>query len=269
MEPSPFELSGFLEQFPLVDVVQLIGMSQKTGELRLASREADIQASLFFRDGQLLHATYNDEGGTEAAEKILSLEEGFFKFVTHQLPAQISINKPVHFVLLESQRRSDELKNLSEKLPPDDTVLFICPDLDHIPALNTREWKVISLINGRRTIRRICHRLGDELGTKQILHYLIQNRLVTSDSDQNEWEKIVPRPRSYEPIHTERPYPPLLRTNLLLKAIDGTTDLGQLKKTLRLSDTDLIEDLKLLFDTRWITFNPEDAKIFERIRHEL
>jgi hypothetical protein len=237
--------------------------------LRLTQQTTAVQASLYFNGGNLIHATYNDLSGVAATDKILSIKKGYFKFVPNQLPKRVTINKAVQYFLLESQRRSDELKNISEKLPPESTILFIRPNLERVPQLNTREWKVLSLINGRRDIKRICERLGNELATKIILYGLLKNGLINTVSEFSGWEQIIPLPISSEKIKTDRPYPPLLRTNLLLKAIDGQTTLGRLKSQLRMTDTDLVDDLKLLFDTQWIKFQQKDKKTFDQIRYEM
>ena len=67
----------------------------------------------------------------------------------------------------------------------------------------------------------------------------------------------------------DRPYPPLLRTNLLLKAINGKTTLRDLMAQLNIKENEMVEDIKLLFDTQWIKFTPSQETIFKRLKNEL
>jgi len=242
---------------------------RQNGALRIFYSDEKENISLYIRDGNLIHASSSDMVGLNAFFKALKSESGYFKFLTGETQDEVSINKPIAFLLLESQHRADELRHLQNLLPPDDSVLFIVPDPGEIPRLNTSEWRVLAMVNGRRTLKRICDKIGDELQVKKILLELFNKKLTSITSGEASWKELVPIPVPSHELTADRPYPPLLRTNLLLKAIDGKTPLKDLIVKLNLKENDLAEDIKLLVDTRWIGFPHAQAALFSRLRHEL
>jgi len=262
------ELSGLISRFPLVEVLQFLGMTEKTGELRISGTPGERFFSLFFSAGNMVHAVSDELEGMAAFEIALLLQTGHFRFHVGNQPDRRSMDKPVQHLLLESQRRVDELREVNTCIPPAESVLFIVGRQETIPTLNTFEWQVVSLINGRRTLQRICQKLGDELTAKRAIQTLVAKGLITARSGDEEWHGLVPQPVSVGRVREERPYPPLLRTNLLLKAIDGERNLLKLQKTLRCRDSELFEDVKVLHETRWIEFSDREEKVFQRLRHD-
>lgn len=259
------ELSGLLARFPLIEVLQFLGMTAKTGELRITGTADGDVFSLYFQEGHLVHASGGDFEGMAAFEIALTLHQGYFRFLADIPPPRQSLDSPVHHLLLESQRRVDELREVNSRIPPRESILFIVARQEIVPALNTLEWQVISLINGRNTLQRICQKLGDELTAKKAIQSLMEKGLVTARASEEEWHALVPQPVPFDRVREERPYPPLLRTNLLLKAIDGQRSLLQLQKSLRCRDPELLEDVKVLYQTRWIEYTPADENVFRRL----
>ena len=97
-------------------------------------------------------------------------------------------------------------------------------------------------------------------------------RLFDDDSTSSadaDWESLIPILIPSRDLTADRPYPPLLRTNLLLKAIDGKTTLLDLMAKLNIKENELVEDIKLLYDTQWIKFTPSQETIFKRFKNEL
>jgi hypothetical protein len=263
-----FQLSGNIEKFPLVGVIQFINIAEKTGELRITHSRSGNRCSLFFLDGRLVHAQFNEMDGANAFEVILNWNEGEFQFISANQAPLHSIDKPLP-MLLEAHKRLRKLRSESTHLPEDNTNLFIVSVLDNVPSINSQEWQVLSLVNGRRTIRQICDKTGDEEKTKKLLRSLISKGLISTTATVLKWQTLVPMRQSDGEAGSERPYPPLLRTNLLLNAIDGQMNLEQLNRKLNVPENDLLEDIHLLIETKWVRFSPEDSKVFNELRKDL
>jgi len=269
MNEATLKLSGYVSEFPLVEVIQFLGNMKKNGSLRIFKGEKKEEGiSLYFQDGNLIHAVFNEVKGIGAFYMALDSETGYFKFITGDKAPEISINHPIPFLLLESQRRADELRYIQRFLPPDESVLFIVSDIEEVPSLNTYEWRILSMVNGRRSLKRICEKIGDELEVKKIMVKLFMKNVVSTHSGEAYWKELVPVLIPSGELSVDRPYPPLLRTNLLLKAIDGKLTLQDLIIKLNMKENDLIEDIKLLFDTHWIKFPATQASLFNRMRNE-
>lgn len=270
MNNRAFRLSGDISDFPLAEVIQFLGMTRKTGELRIYSGEPSQWASLFFQEESLLHARVDQVEGMEAFLRIITREKGQFHFFSDLLPEKQSIGKPVHYLMLQVQSQLDELRHLDRILPPLDTTLALNPSVDPIPRLNTQEWMVLSQINGRRTLGQIIEHSADELGSKKILHRLLGHRLITPAALVDRLSPLYPALVDSTSTQSERAYPPRLRTNLLLKAIDGQKNLKQLCDSLGLKERDLIEDIKLLLDSGWIRFlTPVQDHLFMALLEDL
>ncbi len=115
---------------------------------------------------------------------LLRWETGNFKFYENKFPTQedVTINISTENLILESVRRLDELEHIQKKLPAFDTVLGLAiaetrraKDV----ALEAEEWNVLTLVDGRRDIRRIIEesRLG-KLETMKRLAGLLLAGLV-------------------------------------------------------------------------------------------
>jgi len=258
MNNRSFRLSGQVSDFPLPEVIQFLGMTRKTGELRIFNGQPDKWASLFFCEETLLHAQCDYSEGVEAFLRIINRDNGHFHFFSDYAPLKQTINKPVHYLMLQVQNQLDEMRNVDKQLPSADTTIIFSTLVDPIPRLTTQDWLVLSQINGRRTLGQIIQKCGNELSSKKILLKLLSHHLIAPASEARSLERLIPLPLDSEQTGSERPYPPRLRTNLLLKEIDGKKTLQQLGEHLNMKERDLLEDIRLLLDSQWIGFPSQD-----------
>lgn len=143
--------------------------------------------------------------------------EGTFEFVPHERPRRVTVDQPAQNVLLEALARWDELQLWEAELPSEETRLYVVPNVNGVPASETAEWRVLALVNGRRTIRKIAEILSDEYEVKKSLISLMHKGLVSACPPAEPWLELVPAVRPASAVGGERPIPPRLRTNLLLK----------------------------------------------------
>jgi len=156
---------------------------------------------------------------------------------------------------MEVHVRHDELSRFRAELPPPETILSIVNDLETVPSLNTGEWK---------------NPLPDQRQAHDRAHY--PKKSATSTPPSAPFIRCLPRgwsspnggiadsvfiaqPVPATSMSGERMYPPRLRTNLLLKAIDGRTTMKQLAGGLKMEMAEFAEDIRLLLDLKWISFN--------------
>jgi hypothetical protein len=97
-----------LTDFPIVDVVQILTMTQKTGTLRLSKK--DKTAGLSLERGEVKHAWIEDVEGEDAFYRILDWEDASFAFESGKAPEKASITTPTMTLLVEGARRKDETK---------------------------------------------------------------------------------------------------------------------------------------------------------------
>ncbi len=266
---NTFKLSGFVSEFPIVEVLQFLGMTHKNGKLRIIQENGHHELSLYFNEGDLVHAEGEELEGLQAFYHITKLKAGYFKFESGLKASQQTIDCPLSILLLDSQKRLDELKHLQSRLPHEDSVLYLVQEVAKVPPLTPQEWRVLSMINGRRSIKRISDKFDDELEAKNTILNLLLKGLINTFSDETAWKLLTPSIKSSGEINDQRPYPLRLRTNLLLKSINGKSTLMELMINLNINESDMLEDVRLLHETQWIVFPKTQEKLFARLKNEL
>ncbi len=123
----------------------------------------------------------------ETLETVYSLftwSEGLFHFEPNQLPAEGAIIVPVDLenIILEGSRRVKEWERLQDELPDLDMALkFTDNPQVQLRGINLSvdEWRVISYINPRNSIKRIAQRIGmDDFQIRKIVYGMLQAGLV-------------------------------------------------------------------------------------------
>jgi len=111
------ELRGNLKDFSLPDIIQLVGFGRKTGVLRVSSQRGD--ASLFFEEGNVIHAEFPGIRGQEAVFALFRVGHGEFRFQGEvPTPARTIHMDPTNLVM-EAARLLDEARRDGEALDLD------------------------------------------------------------------------------------------------------------------------------------------------------
>ena len=101
-------MTGELEEIAMVDLLQLINSSQKTGTISLALDEG--KAMVFFREGQIVYARYLKHRNREAVFALLAEQSGHFSY-TKGIPKELDTQPPIGDfmgMLMEGLQRIDE-----------------------------------------------------------------------------------------------------------------------------------------------------------------
>jgi hypothetical protein len=99
--------SGTVTNTSLHDIIQLICIGRNT--CRMLVRSASNEGLIFFRDGEIVHAEYEELHGEEAFYAILAWELGVFD--CEESPAETdTIHESWDFLLMESMRRIDSVR---------------------------------------------------------------------------------------------------------------------------------------------------------------
>lgn len=192
---------GELKDLPLPDVVQLIDSSSKTGRLSLKNENMD--GGIYFDNGKIIHATLGEQSGEEAVHTMAVWTEGHFLFEADVAPEEKSINRSNTNLMMEGARRLDEWKVLQKKIPSTDLIPeFIPQNKNKAPqiSLSTREWVLLSKVNGVRDIKTIAKQSNlSVFETCKILYGLISSGLLAlRDKPAAEIEKVSSEPEVEE-----------------------------------------------------------------------
>jgi hypothetical protein len=148
--------------------------------------------------------------------------DGQFHFEPNQLPANDAITVAIDLenIILEGSRRVKEWERLQDELPDLEMALKFTDrpqaQLRNI-NLSVDEWRVISYINPRNSIKRIAQRIGmDDFQIRKLVYGLLQAGLV----EIVEPEGAAPRKPPSATIEKVVSRPPAVKRSVIHKLID-------------------------------------------------
>jgi len=158
----------------------------------------------------------------ETVYGLFTWAEGTFHFEPNQLPADDAITVPIDLenVILEGSRRVKEWEQLQDELPDLDMALKFTDQpqaqLRNI-NLSVDEWRVISYINPRNSIKRIAQRIGmDDFQIRKIIFGLLRAGLVEVIEPLGAPPKRLPS-AAMEKLAA---HPPAVKRSVIRKLID-------------------------------------------------
>ena len=210
------KFSGQLADMAIVDLLQTIEISRKSGTIEL---DTDLgHASVWFRDGRVIDAKMGRMQAAAAVYRLLGINEGSFEVEFRNISRASVIRETTQGLLMEGMRRVDEWVRLLEGLPPLDHTLTVDAQL-----LATRPEPpkaafamLLRRFDGRRTIIEIIDDSGiDDLMALEIISGLYFEGLLTDevaavDDEHHEAPRTNLDP--WDPALTRAGVPPLPST---------------------------------------------------------
>jgi hypothetical protein len=158
----------------------------------------------------------------ETVYGLFTWSDGLFHFEPSQLPSSgvVTVSIDLENIILEGSRRVKEWERLQDELPDLDMALKFADrpqaQLRNI-SLSVDEWRVISYINPRNSIRQIAQRIGmDEFQIRKIIYGLLQAGLV----EVLEPEGALLRPTPSTAMEEVISRPPAVKRSVIRKLID-------------------------------------------------
>ncbi len=152
-------LEGSLKDFSIEDLLQMISMGEKSGELELSGITpfGKRNGKIVFDRGEIKHAETVESRGEIAAIELLNMREGNFRFVPKDVSEIIrTVHKPIADLTLVATSKLDEWNRIQNKINSVDAVFAM--NSEGIPdeiILNPFEWKVLTLLGKGRSIRDV------------------------------------------------------------------------------------------------------------------
>jgi DNA-binding response OmpR family regulator len=170
--------AGRVHDMPVVDVIQTIEISRKSGVIQFVG-ERGRQAAIYFRDGRVIDAEAGSLQGEDAVYRLLTWSDGEFEVVFRTVRRREVITMSSQGLLMEGMRRLDEWSRLFEQLPPlthrfevDTTEL--AARLGDVPDDNNR---ILRLFDSKRTLLEVID--GSDVGDLECLQAI--SRLYFED----------------------------------------------------------------------------------------
>lgn len=196
---------GSLAELHLPDIIQLVGVSGKTGVFHLV--DGDQEGQIYLRNGQIIHAELADLWGEEAVYALAIWRQGEFRFDAESAPPRETIQRSNTSLLMEAARRLDEWRVLSKKIPSVDRVpeFVILENREGQINLNTMEWLLLSKIDGQRSLRAIAGAAKlSVFDAAKLLYGLVATGLIRLKESPTSPDPAAPIPASKEEPPTPR-----------------------------------------------------------------
>lgn len=183
-------LEGRLGDISLVDLLQLLTATAKTGRLSVA-RPVGV-AHVDVRDGRVLDVVVPAETSAagspptdavllERLTDLLSCHEGRFRFEGPAVQPPVPESPQVDPVFEEARRRLRRWPQLVARLGGEHAVLHLsCPTGAAPVTLSPDRWRLVTLVDGRRTVAGLVAAAGTSaFTTHEALGDLLDAGLVT------------------------------------------------------------------------------------------
>jgi hypothetical protein len=130
----------------------------------------------------------------EIVFKLFLWEKGEFEYrdarinLRGALPTRLNTTK----VLLEASRRIDEMSIIRKQIASDDQVFKISETIqdNEEVKLNSEEWRILSLVDGKRSVREAIRESGyDEFVVYKVLYSLISSGLIDNAENASAGKK--------------------------------------------------------------------------------
>jgi hypothetical protein len=108
---TPF--SGKLGDLSVMDIVQMLLQSHKTGELRVSLLDRTLVGAVYLEGGHIIHALAGNTEGSEALKTLLQCTQGVFSFKSGESPARRTITGSGISALLTASSEIDHARPLS------------------------------------------------------------------------------------------------------------------------------------------------------------
>lgn len=178
----------------------------------------------------------------EAVYDILKWEKGDCRFIEEDLDErrEVIVRLNTENLILEGARRIDEWSNIKSKVPSRHSTFRLCDGNEQDQALNLkpREWEILSLIDGHRSVNEVNDMVGEDLfTTSKLIYGLVVMGVIQLVADEEEaGESAANEERIEELIRNGRNY--YSRLNLEKAA-------AEFEKALQI-DQDCFEALRML-----------------------
>ncbi len=163
--------AGRVADMPVVDVIQTIEVSRKSGVIQFVA-DRHRTAAIYFRDGKVIDAEAGTLQGEDAVYRLLTWSEGEFEVVFRTVRRREVITASSQGLLMEGMRRLDEWSRLIEQLPPlghrfEIDTAELASRLGEVPDSNN---PILRLIDGKRSLLEVID--GSALGELECLQVI-------------------------------------------------------------------------------------------------
>ncbi|NOY68620.1 MAG: response regulator [Deltaproteobacteria bacterium] len=183
---SEVDFSGNLDQVGLNEIVQVLEINEKTGELTLSDKPGKPIGIIFFKNGNMFHASSGTLTGNEAFYELASLKSGMFRFIIKTPDLIENLSGQNMSLLFEAARLTDEAETLTELISgPSARFRIVSADIPNSIRNRTDSnhlERITGLIKNSAKLREIIAKSGiSRPHTEAVIAELIKAEVIEED----------------------------------------------------------------------------------------
>lgn len=156
------DFSGTLKQMGIPDIIQILSLNQRTGNLYITSEnEKKKEAIVALKEGKIINAKIDKATSVKAFYRILNIQEGYFKFIPSDPELPEEIKESTDSLLMEGLRQNDELKELIKIFPQERFKIILAVKVNQIEkGLRPKTLEVLSSLEVFTDLNEILNNLS-------------------------------------------------------------------------------------------------------------
>ncbi len=149
-------MEGPLAEFSITDIISLVYLGKRTGHAEISGiiNDHKVTGSLYFKGGNVCHATLLDLPALEAALTFFIFEDGYFHFYQGQPSEREDVKVSNEMLIMQGINRLDQWKEARSLVQPGDVPVLSQnpPTLNGGVKLKPDDWKLLTYSNGQADI---------------------------------------------------------------------------------------------------------------------
>jgi hypothetical protein len=172
------DIQGNLETTRCSEIVKILSLGKRAGRLFLSSGTET--GSIYFNDGRLVHAKSGQLEGVKAIFEMAAWTTGSYKFFIDESTDLKTINQSLEEILKETENRIRQMEKIASLIPSANAIFSLDTDIKEKEIiLKAIQWKILSLINGERSISQIANVLGiTDSDAMKVFYTLLRQGLI-------------------------------------------------------------------------------------------
>ncbi len=183
---SRTRFSGLLSDMGVVDLIQTIEISRKSGLIHFTGENQE-RAAIYFRTGKVIDAEAGQLAGEDAVYRLLTWGDGGFEVAFRNVRRKDVIEMSSQGLLMEGMRRLDEWGRHLEQLPSLESLfeVDVVELAERLPELPDSLNAILKLFDGQRSLMAIidASEFGD-LECLEVISKLYFEGLIVEVSDE-------------------------------------------------------------------------------------
>lgn len=171
-------LTGNLAQLKLIDILRLLHVSNRTGQLELTSDDGKF-GEIYLVNGQITHSLYEEWIGEEAVYGLFSWAEGTFRFHAEETTDEQTVSLDTKQILEEAATYAVEWEKIRHVVPSSNAIFKLAGRPTAEVQLRAEDWSVLTQLDGEKTVMEIAEASQlNELFTSKIICRLSELGLI-------------------------------------------------------------------------------------------